>query len=94
MFEKLRQEWEEHFGKDHDFTELKGKTVDESGQFVDQDGHVTPVWTQPTVDSLNEMITGDWNRFLTESDVYRNLSEEEKVQLKIEGPKYENYSGD
>lgn len=94
MFEKLRQEWEEHFGKDHEFKELKGKTVDEAGQFVDQDGHVTPVWTHPTVDSLNEMITGDWNRFLTESDVYRNLSEEEKVQLKIEGPKYENYSGD
>ncbi|MFY1068052.1 hypothetical protein [Enterococcus sp. AD013-P3] len=40
------------------------------------------------------MITKDWERFLTESDIYQQLSEEEQIELKVNGPSYSDYSGD
>ncbi len=94
MLKKLRQEWEANFGKKHDLTELRNRHTDSTGQFIEESGQAQPVWEHPNVDALNQMITADWQRFLTESDVYQELSEEEQIELKVNGPSYSDYSGD
>ncbi len=94
MLEKLRKEWEKHFAKNHNLEELKNRPTNNNGQFIQEDGQVIEVWEHPNVDALNQMITKDWERFLTESNIYQQLSEEEQIELKVNGPSYSDYSGD